>query len=60
MAKAVTIKTGAEDATYVEVISGLTESDDVIIGITTKSAATPGAGSVSSAMSPFGGRRPGR
>jgi HlyD family secretion protein len=60
MAKAVTVKTGAEDATYVEVISGLTESDDVIIGITTKTAATPGAGSVSSAMSPFGGRRPGR
>jgi HlyD family secretion protein len=59
MAKAVTIKTGTEDATNVEVISGLTETDEIITGITTKTTAAPGAGAVSGAMNPFGGRRPG-
>ena len=48
LAKPITVKTGAEDSTYVEVLEGLSENDEVITGLVSATTTTPPA-------SPMGG-----
>ena len=59
MARKITIKTGLEDATNVEVLDGLKEGDEVITGLvvtdTTATAARPAGGAPGGLGSPFGG-----
>lgn len=63
MAKKVTIKTGLEDATNVEVLDGLKEGDEVITGVVSTEPATSsatgtragGAGGPGALGNPFGG-----
>jgi HlyD family secretion protein len=51
--KAVTVKLGISDGSYTEVISGLNEGDEVVIGSTSLSGAP--ASNVPQGRSPFGG-----
>ncbi len=58
MARRITIKTGLEDATNVEVLDGLKEGDEVITGLVvteTATAARPAGGAPGGIGSPFGG-----
>ncbi len=52
--KAVTVKAGATDGGYTEVLDGLKEGDTVVTGAISASAA---AEPMSNPFSPFGGRR---
>lgn len=56
MARAVTVKTGVEDASYVEVLDGLTEDDEVITGLSGGSATPTTTGFGGSPFSPGGMR----
>jgi HlyD family secretion protein len=53
--KAVTIKTGISDGSYTEVLDGLKEGEEIVIGSTSAGAGTAAASAVPQGRSPFGG-----
>lgn len=56
MGRKVTVKTGLEDATFIEVLEGLKEGDEVITGqVSTSTATTTATAPAAGFGSPFGG-----
>ena len=58
MLKAVTVKTGLADATFTEVIEGLSEGETIVSGLNvpaTQNIAMGGPAAVQRPSSPFGG-----